>query len=106
MTTVKPKWWQSWIVYALVALVALLVPYVGGYFWLGETSYQFVIGKTRTFKYNAQRIAFGPAGWIEAKVTGESVQIDGPEEGVIYFPDGDSTVMEDVPGPPTKPFGH
>jgi hypothetical protein len=102
MMTDKPKWWLSWIVYALVGLLMMTATYVGSYLWLPETSNHSIFGKTRTIRYEPLRIAFAPAGWIEAKITGEMVSINGPEGGVIYFPDGNS--VETIFGPPSLPL--
>ncbi len=39
----KPSWWQNWVVYSLVWFLAVLSPYVGGYFVLGKVSTSQVI---------------------------------------------------------------
>jgi hypothetical protein len=78
MTTDKPKWWQSWMVYTLIGLLLTLGPYLGGYMLLGRyDSFQFenVTTHARVFKYDILGIAFGPLGWAEAKLRGEEVII-------------------------------
>ena len=76
MTTDKPKWWQSWIVYTLIGLLLMLGPYVGGYFLLGRyESLPFSTSSFREFYYDVPRVAFGPFGWAEAKLRGEPVVI-------------------------------
>jgi hypothetical protein len=100
MTTDKPKWWQSWSMYGIVSLAFLVGIYVGSYLWLPETSNSLIFGKTSTFKHEALKNVFGPAGWLEAMITGEMVSIDGPKEGVLYFPDGHSTETVKVGVPP------
>ncbi len=74
MTTDKPRWWQSWIVYALAVLVALLGPYVGAYYLLSAPRYypgfEF---HHRNFDFEFERMVFVPLGWAEAKIRGEKV---------------------------------
>ncbi|TWU09461.1 hypothetical protein CA54_47030 [Symmachiella macrocystis] len=81
MTTDKPKWWQSWIVYALIGLLLTLGPYVGGYFLLGPSESLALSPITfREYEYETLRIAFGPLGWAEAKLRGERVVISNRNE--------------------------
>ncbi|TWU09462.1 hypothetical protein CA54_47040 [Symmachiella macrocystis] len=90
MTTDKPKWWQSWMVYTLIGLLATVGPYVGGYFLLGEHGQSIQVTRyTRTpvdivitthphycgFKHDWMRKVFAPLGWAEAKLSGEVVHI-------------------------------
>ncbi|QDT51659.1 hypothetical protein Pan258_57480 [Symmachiella dynata] len=84
MTTDKQKWWQNWIVYALVGLLLMLVPYVGAYFLLGTYAQPIPdFGRNdfhcRAFKYDTQAKVFAPLGWAEAKIRGEDVLFVGPE---------------------------
>jgi len=87
MTTNKPKWWQSWIVYTLAGLLLTLGPYVGSYLLLGPYhSFHITISlrntitvNSRHFDYDILRIAFGPLGWAEAKVRGVRVSLVSPD---------------------------
>ncbi|QDT48167.1 hypothetical protein Pan258_22070 [Symmachiella dynata] len=90
MTTDKPKWWQSWMVYTLIGLLLTLVPYVGGYFLLGRYNSIHIDPDTvtyRVFDYEILRTAFGPLGWAEAKLRGETVIIiyDSDDMGYLGF---------------------
>ena len=89
MTTDKPKWWQDWMVYALIGLLLILPAYVGGYYLLGDCrSYLIqadIFGQSdleichfRHFNSGVLRIAFGPLGWAEAKLRGERVRLSSP----------------------------
>ena len=44
MTTDKPNWWQSWIVYAVVGLLVTIGPYVGGYLLWSEYKVHYLRG--------------------------------------------------------------
>ena len=79
MTTEKPRWWQSWIVYVLVGLLVTIGPYVGGYFWLGRFHADHANPfNVRAFDYDILRIAFGPLGWAESKIRGRLTILSGP----------------------------
>ncbi|QDU43779.1 hypothetical protein Mal52_22550 [Symmachiella dynata] len=92
MTTDKPKWWQSWMVYALIGLLLTLGPYVGGYFLLGrydsvpESPFDTSPVTVRQFDYQILGIVFGPLGWAEAKVRGVRVSLFTPGESDLYEP--------------------
>ena len=93
MTTDKPKWWQSWIVYALVGLLVTAGPYVGGYLLLGEYSRPVLpvtdFGPhchTRRFNSKTERIVFSPLAWAEAKVRNANVIIYSPVNFDFYEP--------------------
>ncbi len=101
MTTDKPKLWQSWIVYVAVGLLMMLVPYVGGYYLLGEHDTFYPGGSPRhggaayhdhRFEHDGLRKMFVPLAWAEAKIRGETVFLLGPAgdgngyEGVGYNP--------------------
>jgi len=96
MTTDKLKWWQSWIVYAITVLLMIIVPYVGSYFFLGEHAVYVPLGFTlsedlpeyhvREFKYDVMRKAFSPLGWTEAKIRGETVELESPSGDDLYEP--------------------
>ena len=76
MTTDTPKWWQNWIVYVLAALLALLGPYVGGYFLLGNrVDYPHVIERHFSFKYG--QAVFSPLARVEALMSDGDVTIYG-----------------------------
>jgi len=86
--TDKPKWWQSWIVYyGLVALLAMMVPYVSGSFLLGGYGYWSEGDNPglhyRIFNSQAECIVFGPLAWAEAEIRGEPVAIK-DQHGRIY----------------------
>ncbi|QDU43778.1 hypothetical protein Mal52_22540 [Symmachiella dynata] len=80
MTTDKPKWWQSWMVYALIGLLLTLGPYVGGYFLLGEHEFfsRELGWHFRDFESVVSRKLFGPMGYVEAQIRGETVIVWGP----------------------------
>ncbi|QDT51658.1 hypothetical protein Pan258_57470 [Symmachiella dynata] len=100
-TTDKPKWWQSWMVYALVGLLVTVGPYVGAYLSLGEygrfSEVQHVSGPSfaavyvhdghsREFKYGRLRQVFAPLCWAEAKIRGEIVDAHSPGRKDRYEP--------------------
>ncbi|QDT48171.1 hypothetical protein Pan258_22110 [Symmachiella dynata] len=89
MTTDKPKWWQSWILYTLIGLLVTLGPYVGGYFLLGEHSIasEDLGWHTRDFESEVSRKLFGPMGYVEAQVRGETVILCCPRDIEFYKPD-------------------
>jgi len=96
MTTKKPKWWESWILYSTVGVMALLVSYVSGYFLLGDYSQDFFNGTNehvRQFEHNGLRMIFVPMAQAEANIRGETVILLGPAangpgyEGISYEPD-------------------
>ena len=66
--------------YALVGLLATLVPYVGGYWLLGEYSSppEGVGLHFRYFESEVSRKVFGPMGYVEAQIRGETVALYGP----------------------------
>ncbi|TWU14584.1 hypothetical protein CA54_34530 [Symmachiella macrocystis] len=93
MTTDKPKWWQSLVVYAIVALLVTVGPYVGGYLLLGEYSQLFMPDMhndltfhTRRFKSKTESIVFFPLAWVEAKVRSENVIVYSPVNADFYEP--------------------
>ncbi|QDT48170.1 hypothetical protein Pan258_22100 [Symmachiella dynata] len=92
MTTDKPKWWQSWMVYTLIGLLLTLGPYVGGYLLLGDYMEWLTLGTdytygVRVFKYETLAIAFWPLGWIESKIRGIPVQVESPKPENFLVPD-------------------
>ncbi len=89
MTTNKPRWWQSWIVYAVIGLLVTAGPYFGGYFWLSDfrTSTPDMAFSVRTFRYDTLRTLYGPMGWAEAHVRGEWVILSSPDNSEIYVSD-------------------
>ncbi len=96
MTTDKPKSWQNWVTYAIVGLLVTVGPYVGGYLLLGNTKFGFksteasVIqsssSHTRYFKHDTLRKMLSPLGWVEAKLRGAPVTIEGPGGEDLYEP--------------------
>ncbi len=77
MTADKPRWWQGWIVYGLVALLLAFGPYVGGYFWLGVYGVirdgESHVVNCRIFATQVECDVFGPLAWAESRVRGEPV---------------------------------
>lgn len=95
MTTDKPKWWQTWIVYGLVGLVLMVVPYMGTYVFLSShligygylpISDHELTYHTRIFRHGALGKIFAPLGWAEAKYRGEVVEFQSPSEEKYYVP--------------------
>ncbi len=80
----KPKSWQNWITYGIVALLVTVGSYVGGYFWLSKPASRTFIA--REYEYEALRVIFGPMGWAEAEWTGMGVVLLGPNEVDFYEP--------------------
>jgi hypothetical protein len=99
--TDKPNWWQNRSVYVLAGLLLPFPAYVDSYFTLADSSDVFPGTETRAFKYDALRIAFGPAAWVEAKIRGKTIFIDGSTAGVFYYPDGELMPLDPAPPPLT-----
>ena len=89
MTTNKPRWWQSWIVYAIVGVLVTIGPYVGGYFLLSDYKRIAVINAddeyelSREFNYDRLVTPFLPLGWIESEIRGIPVCVEGSTWGHI-----------------------
>ncbi|WP_339908098.1 hypothetical protein [Symmachiella dynata] len=97
MTTDKSKWWQGWVIYAIVVLLVTVGSYVGGYLWLWEHEELGWFRKhtvfvsphaslppyiphdhVRKFELDWLRTVFAPLGWAEANIRGEALAIEGP----------------------------
>ncbi|QDT50375.1 hypothetical protein Pan258_44320 [Symmachiella dynata] len=86
MTTDKPKWWLSWVIYGLVGLLLSVGPYVGGYFLFGKrVDYPHLTERHFGFKY-AQGL-YSPLGRAEALVCDKDVTIYGTNGYVSWGTD-------------------